>query len=133
MARITVVNDSEEFLAVMRDVFDTLGHTPTVLNGAQTSVDEVASSRPDLLVVDLRLGSAAVLDDGWALIVGARAHPDLADVPIIVCSGDVRFLRERAAEIAALADVHALQKPFGVSEVEELVTHLLDRRETRSA
>jgi CheY-like chemotaxis protein len=133
MARITVVNDSEEFLAVMQDVFDTLGHTPTVLNAEQVSVDAVASSRPDLLVVDLRLGSASVLDDGWALVVGARAHPDLAEVPVIVCSGDVLFLRERAEEIAALADVHALEKPFGVSEVEELVRKLLDRRETRSA
>ena len=133
MARITVVNDSEEFLAVMRDVFDTLGHMPTVLNAAQATVDEVASTRPHLLVVDLRLGSASILDDGWALIVGVRAHPDLADVPIIVCSGDVLFLRERSEEIAALADVHALEKPFGVSEVEELVRNLLDRRETRSA
>src|SRR5918994_5802693 len=129
MARITTINDNEEFLAVMRDVFDHLGHTPTVLQADDVTVEQVAASRPDLLVADLRLGSAAVLDDGWALIVGARAHPDLADVPIIVCSGDVLFLRERAAEIAALADVHALEKPFGVSEVEELVTHLLDRQE----
>jgi CheY-like chemotaxis protein len=132
VARITVVNDSEEFLAVMRDVFDTLGHAPTVLNSVDVTVEDVASSRPQLLVVDLRLGSASVLEDGWALVVGARAHPDLADVPIIVCSGDVLFLRERAEEIAALADVHALEKPFGVSEVEELVRHLLERRETRS-
>ena len=133
MARITVVNDSEEFLAVMRDVFDTLGHAPTVLQSAKVTVEQVASSQPDLLVLDLRLGSASMLDDGWALIVGARAHPDLADVPIIICSGDVLFLRERAVEIAAMADVHSLEKPFGVSEVEELVRHLLDRRETRSA
>ena len=117
----------------MRDVFDTLGHSPTVLQSAKVTVEQVASSRPELLVVDLRLGSASILDDGWALIVGCRAHPDLADVPIIVCSGDVLFLRERAEEIAALADVHALEKPFGVSEVEELVRHLLERRETRSA
>ena len=133
MARITTINDNEEFLAVMRDVFDHLGHAPTVLQADHVTVEEVAASRPDLLVVDLRLGSASVLDDGWALIVGARAHPALKDVPIIVCSGDVHFLRRRAVEIAALADVHALEKPFGVGEVEELVRHLLERREARTA
>ena len=133
MARITTINDSEEFLAVMRDVFDHLGHTPTVLQSNDVTVEQVAASRPDLLVVDLRLRSASALDDGWALIVGARAHPDLADVPIIVCSGDVQFLRQRAEEIAALADVHALEKPFGVGEVEELVRFLLERREARTA
>ena len=133
MARITTVNDNEEFLAVMRDVFDHLGHTPTVLQADDVTVEQVAASRPDLLVVDLRLGSAAILDDGWALILAARAHPELANVPIIVCSGDVHFLRQRAEEIAALADVHALEKPFGVSDVEELVQRLLERREARTA
>jgi CheY-like chemotaxis protein len=129
IARITVVNDSEEFLGLMREVLDALGHTPTVLDGSKVTVEEIAGTHPHILVIDLHLGSPEVLDDGWALVVGSRAHPELADVPIVVCSGNVIYLRERAAEIAALADVHPLEKPFGLVDVEDLLRRLLERYE----
>ena len=128
MARVTVVNDSEEFLGVMRDVLEALGHEGTTLRGETVTVEEIAETSPDALVVDLILSDAQALMDGWAVVVGARTHPKLSSVPIIVCSGDVVVLRERAAEIAALADVHPLEKPFGVTDIESLLAGLLRRQ-----
>ena len=131
MARLTVVNDSDEFLGVMTEVIREAGHQCTALRGETVTLDDIAATDPELLIVDLRLESG-VLNDGWGIVVGARAHPRLADVPIIICSGDVQFLRERADEIAALADVHTLAKPFRLAEVEDLVTRLLDRASSGS-
>ena len=111
----------------MQDVLDALDHDGTTLRAEDVTIDAIADTRPDLLIVDLRLGDASVLTDGWAVVVGSRAHAQLRDVPIVVCSADVVFLRERAAEIAALADVHPLSKPFSVTDLQELIDRLLSR------
>lgn len=126
MARVTVINDQPEFLGVMREVLDDLGHEATALEGATVSIDQIAETRPELLIVDLRMHNE-VLNDGWGLIVAARAHETLKDVPIVISSADHDFLRRRADEIGALADVHPLPKPFAMEDVEEVLDRLLER------
>lgn len=111
----------------MGDVLDALQHDGTTLRGEDVTIDAIAETEPDLVIVDLVLGNASVLTDGWAVVVGSRAHPSLRNVPIVVCSADVVFLRDRAAEIAALADVHPLAKPFSVADLQELIDRLLGR------
>ena len=98
--------------------------------GRDVTLDEIAASDPELLIIELRLESG-VLNDGWGIVVGARAHPQLADVPI--SSGDLQFMRERADEISAIADVHTLAKPFRLAEVEDLVKRLVERQPYTSA
>lgn len=126
MARVTIVNDQPEYLGVMREVLDALGHEATALAGATVSIEQIADTEPALLIVDLRMQNE-VLNDGWGLIVAARMHPDLTDVPIIISTADHEFLHRRAAEISELADVHPLPKPFGMDDVEELIDRLLER------
>ena len=126
MARVTVVNDQPEYLGVMREVLDELGHEALALEGSTVTVDQIADAHPELLIVDLRMKNQ-VLNDGWGLIVAARAHPVLKDVPIVISSGDHEFLNRRAGEISALADVHPLPKPFAMEDVEELLDQLLER------
>ena len=127
MARITVVNDHPDFLSVMDEVLQHLGHDGTVLPGESVTIEEIAASRPELLIVDLRMASE-VLNDGWGVVLGVRSHPELRDVPVVLCTADHNFLRSRSEEISALADVHPLRKPFGLNDVEELVERLLERR-----
>ena len=126
MARVTVVNDNPDFLDVMNDVLAVLGHEATVVTGESASLDDIARSRPDLLIVDLRLDTG-ILNDGWGIVVGSRAHDRLQDVPLILCTADAEFVRNRAEELSALTDVHPLPKPFGVDELEELIERLLER------
>jgi CheY-like chemotaxis protein len=126
MARVTVVNDQPEYLGIMREVLSELRHEATALEGATVTIDQIADTRPDLLIVDLRMHNE-VLNDGWGLIVAARAHPLLKDVPVVISTADHEFLRGRADEIATLADVHPLPKPFGMVDVEELIDRLLER------
>ncbi|MGQ0608928.1 MAG: response regulator [Chloroflexota bacterium] len=123
--RITVVNDSVEFLDVMRDILGGAGYVVSTFEGDATSIDEIAASVPDLLVIDLRIGGFA--PTGWDVALMARAHDALRDVPIVVCSADTRQLRERMDEMATVADLHVLGKPFGLADAEELVGRLLAR------
>jgi DNA-binding response OmpR family regulator len=131
MARVTVINNSDEFLGMMADLLEATGHDCMPLRGAEYTIDAIADTAPDAMIVDLRL-TPSVLTDGWAVVVGARSHPRLRSVPIILATGDHQFLKERAQEIAAMADVHPLPKPFSITDVEEMLDRLLSR-DTRPA
>lgn len=124
--RITVVNDSVEFLDLMRDVLGDAGYTVTTFEGDLTAIDAIAASEPEILVIDLRLGGKA--PTGWDIALMARSDDRLRGVPVVLCSADSQQLRDRRDEMTATADIHLLAKPFGLSEAEELVARLLDRR-----
>jgi DNA-binding response OmpR family regulator len=120
--RIAVINDNPEFLDLMSAILDEdAGYDVTLFNGESTAVDEIAASDPDLIIVDLLLGGAS----GWELVTLARAHAGLADVPVIICSADVIALRDRAAELEQIGNVHVLAKPFGIDEITGLVEKVI--------
>jgi CheY-like chemotaxis protein len=120
--RISVVNDNPDFLALMADILaEDAGYEVTLFHNERVTIDEIVGVEPDLLVIDLLLGGAS----GWDLVALARAHDRLAAVPIIVCSADVAELRDRAAELVRVGDVHLLAKPFSVDEITELVERLI--------
>ncbi len=120
--RISVVNDNPDFLALMADILDEdAGYEVTLFNNDDVSVEDIAAAQPGLVVIDLLLGGVS----GWDLVTLVRAHERMADVPIIVCSADVAELRDRAAELARVGDVHILAKPFSIDEITGLVQRLV--------
>jgi CheY-like chemotaxis protein len=123
--RITVVNDSAEFLELMRDILSDAGYRVSTFDGDLTSFEQIAASKPDLLVIDLRLGGLE--PGGWDIALLARADDALQDIPIIICSADMVQLRQRQEEMSAQADVHVLAKPFSLADAEELIGRLLAR------
>jgi CheY-like chemotaxis protein len=128
--RISVVNDNADFLELMSDILDEdAGYDVSLFDGKETSVARLAESEPDLIIVDLLLGEVS----GWELVTLSRAEPRLADIPIIVCSADVTSLRAREPELAAVANLHILEKPFSVDKLTELVEGIVGRKpaETR--
>lgn len=119
--RITVVDDSEEFVAIISDLFAEQ-YDVTAANVA--AIHELASTRPDVLIIDLHLGE----DDritGWELLTLARRHEDLRAVPIIVCTADLIALKTDGGRLAQYDDVHVLTKPFGLDDIEGLVRRLV--------
>ena len=124
--RISVVNDNADFLELMSAILDEdAGYDVSLFSGEKTSIDELAASNPDLVIVDLLLGGAS----GWEIVTLARADRRLADVPIIVCSADVSGLRSRATELEAIGNVFLLPKPFGIEEMTALVASLIGQPE----
>ena len=122
--RISVLNDNAEFLALVSAILeDDAGYEVLTFSEADTSVDDLATSEPDLVMVDLLLGGAS----GWEIVALSRADPRLADVPIVLCSADVAGLRARQAELERIGNVHVLAKPFGIEELTELVDRLVGR------
>jgi CheY-like chemotaxis protein len=122
--RITVVDDSREFLELMCAALEPHGHVVTCI-AENASLETLVESRPDLLIIDLRLEQPAQNLSGWELVVLASHHEALGRIPILVCSGDQAALRSHAPEIGRSERFATLAKPFQVAELEALAERLL--------
>lgn len=125
VARVTVIDDSSEFLQLMQDLLVDLGHEVVGFTAVTASIERVVDCRPDLLIVDLRLQDTPQAISGWEIVVLARSHKQLLDVPVILCSADIWELKNRAEDLAHFADVHVRTKPFEVNDLSDLITRLL--------
>jgi CheY-like chemotaxis protein len=126
MARVTVIDDSSEFLNLMRDLLTLLDHEMTGFMAVEASIEEVVASKPELLIVDLRLQDRPQEISGWELIILARSHRHLTKVPVILCTADVWELKKRARDLEQIAGVHVRTKPFDVDEMCDLIQRLLN-------
>jgi DNA-binding response OmpR family regulator len=131
VARITVINDSSEFLAVMNQLVGSMGHVMAGFDAVDASLDEVVATHPDVLIIDLRLEDKRQAVSGWELLALARAHRDLQSVPVILCTADTSELERRAAELEHIANVHVRPKPFAIHEMTNLIDELLPRTTAR--
>jgi DNA-binding NtrC family response regulator len=125
MARITVVDDYPEFLELVTSVLeDEGGHDVAGLDASETAPEDVARTRPDLLILDLSSTDGVLSRVGPMLAEATGPAP--GPTPIIVCSGDVPRLREWADEFAGLANLYPLEKPFTIDVLTDLVERALD-------
>lgn len=126
MARVTVVNDNPEFLELMREVLeDERYETTTIDGGREDALDAVRSSRPELLILDLRLSSEGLL--GWDLAQEIRRDRQFEDLPVLLCSADLQALRDVEEELEGQRAVEVLPKPFGIDQLTGVVDRLLAR------
>jgi CheY-like chemotaxis protein len=122
-ARITVVNDTESFLNLIREALEDR-YSVTTFNGLHLTTQDLVDSRPDLIMVDLVMRGRDL--SGWHIIQLCRADEHLSAIPIIVCSADSGQLRERAAELATIPALNVLEKPFGLDELDAAVHAALE-------
>ncbi|MGH2444644.1 MAG: response regulator [Candidatus Limnocylindria bacterium] len=122
--RISVINDNPDFLELMSAILDEdAGYEVSLFEGDTMPIDDLAASDPDLVIVDLIVGGAS----GWEVVTLARADERLSQTPIVICSGDLTSIRDRAAELEQIGNVHVLAKPFGIDQVTGLVERLIGR------
>jgi CheY-like chemotaxis protein len=119
--RITVIDDSPEILEVLGDALRREGVDVTLLD-ERSSIDQIAASTPDVLMVDLRLGTDHL--PGWQIIRHVRGHPGLLDVPIIVCSAALDQLRTYGGS-AVDQRTWLLPKPFSLTDLESVMAEAL--------
>lgn len=124
MARITVVNDNPDFLELVRDILEDDRYETTTVDAEQPdAVDRIRASRPNLLMIDLRLGEDA--PRGWDVARRLRTESDFASLPVLVCSGDIEALNAIQSDAAGDPRVETLAKPFEIDELTSAVERLL--------
>lgn len=126
--RITLIDDHAEFRQVITELLTEDGHDVSALSGDRTSIEEIAATGPDLLILDLILVGGSDQMSGWEYLKLIRAHADLRSVPVLVCSGDHVALHRRRRELGRDTKLSVLGKPFSVEEVERAIAGLLHAR-----
>jgi CheY-like chemotaxis protein len=122
--RITVVNDNPEFLELLRDILRDEHYAATAIDGdLEDALDRVIASRPDLLIVDLRMGSDEL--HGWDIAQRLRREPSLEGLPLLICSADVLALQALADDFNETKRVRTLPKPFAITELTAAIDGLL--------
>ena len=124
MVRVTVVNDNPEFLELVHDILEDERYEAITIDGDRDdALDAVRASRPDLLMIDLRMGSDEL--HGWDIAQQIRAEPDLDGLPVLVCSADIQALKAIEEDLGDTQRVAALTKPFSIDDLMAAVDRLL--------
>jgi DNA-binding response OmpR family regulator len=118
---IIVVNNDTDFLALMHDLLIMEGYQATICKEGDKAYALIKEVQPDLVVLDIRLEHA---ESGWNILELLRLDPATTHIPVIVCSADARFLRDKAATLHELrCDI--LEKPFDLDALLAKVTGAL--------
>lgn len=119
---VLVVNDTEEILDLFRDILENMGHRMTAWSFSPDDLATVIEIKPDLIILDLMLGPTEL--QGWALLQKIRMTSTTENIPVIVCSAAINWVREQEGWLAANA-VKVVLKPFKVAQLERAVEHAL--------
>jgi CheY-like chemotaxis protein len=118
--RIIVVNDNPEFLELVREILEDEHYATTTIDGDfGDALLRVVESRPDLLILDLRLGTDEL--HGWGLAQQLRREPSLEGLPVIICSADAPALAALADDLNDTKHVRTLAKPFAIGELTAVI------------
>lgn len=120
--RITVLNESEEFLELVEVLLEREApYDVTTIRLPETSADEVAATDPELVIVDV----SPARERGRQLLRQMLRHPDIRKKPIILTSPAAVAQAPHLTPVHELPNVTRLPKPFTADALERLVRSLL--------
>lgn len=121
--RILVVNDTQEILELFHEILHVEGgYEVELCSIAPQIVNVVQEVSPDLIISDHVFGEEKT---GWQFIQRLKMNRETAEIPIIVCSGAVKELKEMEGYLVS-KNIGVLYKPFDVDDLLTLVRQKLE-------
>src|SRR5438874_4208800 len=115
---IMVVNDTQEILELFREILEKEAGYKAVLTSFEPQMlERVKEIRPDLIISDHVFGEEKI---GWQFIQRLKMDRDTANIPVIVCSGAIKELKEMEGYLTQ-KNIGVLYKPFDIDELLDLV------------
>ncbi len=112
--RILAVEDEPEYLEMLEDVMNSVGHTITIATDGFQALEKLKNERIDVILSDVKMPNM----DGIEFHKRVRAMKDYANTPFIFLTG-VKELDSIQSACKADCDL-ILQKPFPVDKLLEL-------------
>ncbi len=113
MAKLLLVEDTQEIWDFLSRRLGRRGHEVSVANDGQTGVDKARAERPDLILMDMNMP----VMDGWtaARTLKDDADPTVRSIPIIALTAHALATDREKALAAGCDDYHA--KPVDFSKL----------------
>ncbi|MFN8634311.1 MAG: response regulator [Chloroflexota bacterium] len=121
---IVVINDSPELLELAEMLLREEDYDVKVGLHGSGALDLIRASRPDAVVLDIRLPDVS----GWDILQALKLDPQTASIPILVCSAAVQELRTLETQLARMG-IDVLIKPFAIDALLCKVRALVERSE----
>ena len=119
MARILVINDTQELLEMFRLLLEGEGHEVVLSGMPILKVSEVEKIQPDLIILDIIFGDQKT---GWQMLQMLKMQRSTARVPVIVCTAALHEVQEQEGYLVAQG-VRVLYKPFDIDELFTMIGH----------
>lgn len=121
MARILVINDTQELLEMFRALLEDEGYE-VVLSGLPIlKVSEVENIRPDLIILDIVFGDNK---SGWQMLQMLKMQRATANIPIVVCTAALREVQEQEGYLVSQG-VRVIYKPFDIEELFTMINQAM--------
>jgi DNA-binding response OmpR family regulator len=121
MARILVINDTQELLEMFRMILEAENYH-VVLSGVPIlKVSEIEQIHPDLIILDIIFGDQK---SGWQMLQMIRMQRSTAHIPVIICSAALREVQEQEGYLIAQG-VRVLYKPFDIDDLITMISRAL--------
>jgi len=108
-----VVNDTQEILELFRDILTEEGYDVVLNSFAPRDLDGLLQVDPDLVILDFLMGNEAM---GWQLLQKMKMSRETASIPVVVCTGVVRLVRELEGHLSS-KNVGVVLKPFDIDDL----------------
>ena len=117
--RVVVVNDNLGVLDLYRDILRELDYEPVAMATTAIETERIRAHEPDAVILDLEVGAEAMY--GVAMAVQLRDDARLANIPIVVCTGNPDALGAARPTLDDIG-VPVLLKPFTIDEIDSALS-----------
>ncbi len=128
MARILIIDDDPQMVAVISEICKERGHQTIAYNSGQKAIENLATQAPALVITDLRMDKVGGLD------ILRECRESLPQTPVILITAYKTV--ETALEAMKLGAYDYITKPFKVDElqltIQRALEHSEDKRQIRS-
>lgn len=121
MARILIINDTQELLELFRLILEPEGNEVILSGTPILKVSEIEKIQPDLILLDILFGNRTV---GWQMLEMLKLNRSTATIPVIVCSAASRDVQEQEGYLVS-QQVRVLYKPFDIDNLLTMIQQAL--------
>ena len=112
---VLLVDDTQEILDLMQELLEDEGYrvTPSL---ALLDVDKIRALAPDVIVQDLLFEGTQ--EEGWRFLELVRLDPQLARIPLILCTAATRTVNDPAMKAQLdRQGIRVVLKPFSIEDL----------------
>jgi CheY-like chemotaxis protein len=112
--RIIVINDTQEILELFYQILhEEEGYDVTLCSFQPQMIDKIREAKPDLIVTDFVFGEEKI---GWQFIQRLKMDRETATIPVVICSGAIKELKEIEGYLAS-KNIGVVYKPFDIDDL----------------
>jgi DNA-binding response OmpR family regulator len=117
VTRIMVINDTQEILALFRDILTDEGYEVALYSSAIHDMEEIERVQPDMIILDFIFGHENL---GFQMLQKLKMRRSTARLPVVVCTAALQAVREMEGFLQS-KNVQIVLKPFDVDDLVEAV------------